>query len=71
MLSRFFRFHVSGDIPNTTYLCRMVEVAKRNRHCEILCFTKCPSSRFHALCYLRMRLLTTEQTRSFWRRLQL
>ena len=40
MLSRFFRFHVSGDIPNTTYLCRMVEVAKRNRHCEILCFTK-------------------------------
>lgn len=40
MLSRFFRFHVSGDIPNTTYLCRMVEVAKRNQHCEILCFTK-------------------------------
>lgn len=40
MLSRFFRFHVSGDIPNITYLYRMVEVAKRNRHCEILCFTK-------------------------------
>ena len=36
MLSRFFRFHVSGDIPSITYLCRMVEVAKRNQHCEIL-----------------------------------
>ena len=40
MLSRFFRFHVSGDIPDATYLRRMVEVAERNRHCEILCFTK-------------------------------
>lgn len=40
MLSRFFRFHVSGDIPDATYLSRMVEVAKRNPHCEILCFTK-------------------------------
>lgn len=40
MLSRYFRFHVSGDIPDTTYLWRMVEVAKRNTHCEILCFTK-------------------------------
>lgn len=40
MMSRFFRFHVSGDIPNMTYLYRMVEVAKRNQHCEILCFTK-------------------------------
>lgn len=40
MLSRFFRFHVSGDIPDTDYFERMVEVADRNRHCEILCFTK-------------------------------
>lgn len=40
MLSRFFRFHVSGDIPNTTYFHIMMEVAKRNSHCEILCFTK-------------------------------
>ena len=39
MLSRFFRFHVSGDIPNTTYFHIMMEVAKRNSHCEILCFT--------------------------------
>ena len=40
MLSRFFRFHVSGDIPDHTYFVRMVEVAARNRHCQILCFTK-------------------------------
>lgn len=40
MMSRFFRFHVSGDIPNTAYLVRMVEVASRQTHCEILCFTK-------------------------------
>ena len=40
MLSRFFRFHVSGDIPDAQYFDRMVEVARRNRHCQILCFTK-------------------------------
>lgn len=40
MLSRFFRFHVSGDIPDMDYLQHMVDVAKRNAHCEILCFTK-------------------------------
>lgn len=40
MLSRYFRFHVSGDIPNTEYLRRMIDVATRNKHCEILCFTK-------------------------------
>lgn len=40
MLSRFFRFHVSGDIPDKDYFEHMVEVAKRNPHCEILCFTK-------------------------------
>ncbi len=40
MLSRFFRFHVSGDIPNRDYLDRMLEVARRNTHCEILVFTK-------------------------------
>jgi len=40
MMSRFFRFHVSGDIPNIEYIEKMVEVAKRNRHCDILCFTK-------------------------------
>ena len=40
MLSRFFRFHVSGDIPDSKYFRNMVEVSGRNRHCEILCFTK-------------------------------
>ena len=40
MCSRFFRFHVSGDIPNDAYLEKMFEVAKRNPHCHILCFTK-------------------------------
>lgn len=40
MLSRYFRFHVSGDIPNKEYFDKMVEVATRQTHCEILCFTK-------------------------------
>lgn len=40
MMSRFFRFHVSGDIPTQEYLANMVAVAGRNSHCEILCFTK-------------------------------
>lgn len=40
MTSRFFRFHVSGDIPNESYFLRMVRIAQRNPHCEILCFTK-------------------------------
>ena len=40
MMSRFFRFHVSGDIPDDVYFAHMIEVAERNSHCEILCFTK-------------------------------
>lgn len=40
MMSRFFRFHVSGDIPDEKYLDMMVHISKRNPHCEILCFTK-------------------------------
>lgn len=40
MMSRFFRFHVSGDIPDNVYFAHMVEIAERNQHCEILCFTK-------------------------------
>ena len=40
MMSRFFRFHVSGDIPDENYFRHMVEIAKRNPHCQILCFTK-------------------------------
>ena len=40
MLSRYFRFHVSGDIPDADYLSNMVQIARRNEHCQILCFTK-------------------------------
>lgn len=40
MMSRFFRFHVSGDIPDNTYFEHMVNIARDNAHCEILCFTK-------------------------------
>lgn len=40
MLSHYFRFHVSGDIPDDTYFAHMAETARRNPHCEILCFTK-------------------------------
>lgn len=40
MMSRFFRFHVSGDIPDQEYFYEMVGVAGRNKHCQILCFTK-------------------------------
>ena len=40
MMSRFFRFHVSGDIPDDEYLSNMGRVAERNPHCKILCFTK-------------------------------
>lgn len=40
MMNRFFRFHVSGDIPDIPYFTHMVEIALRNPHCEILCFTK-------------------------------
>lgn len=40
MMSRFFRFHVSGDILNEEYFSKMVEVSKRNKQCKILCFTK-------------------------------
>lgn len=40
MTSRFFRFHVSGDIPDNVYLAHMIDIAERNQHCEILCFTK-------------------------------
>lgn len=40
MMSRFFRFHVSGDIVDDAYLRRMCYIAARNPHCQILCFTK-------------------------------
>lgn len=40
MLSRFFRFHVSGDIQTPDYFEKMVSVSRKNKHCQILCFTK-------------------------------
>ena len=40
MMSRFFRFHVSGDIPDDAYFEKMIAVAERNKHSQIMCFTK-------------------------------
>lgn len=40
MVSRFFRFHVAGDIPSPDYLRSMIDVTARNPHCQVLCFTK-------------------------------
>ena len=40
MRERFFRYHVSGDILNYEYFENMVDIARRNPHCEQLCFTK-------------------------------
>lgn len=40
MMNRYFRFHVSGDIPDMEYLKMMCQVASRQTHCQILCFTK-------------------------------
>lgn len=37
---RFFRFHVSGDIPGADYFRRMVSACMDNPHCAVLCFTK-------------------------------
>lgn len=39
-VSRFFRWHVSGDIPNDTYFLYMLDIAKNNPYCEMLVFTK-------------------------------
>jgi hypothetical protein len=38
--TRFFRFHVAGDIPNAGYFKEMVISARQNPHTEILAFTK-------------------------------
>lgn len=39
-MARYFRFHVSGDIPNPAYFKEMVITARQNPHTEILAFTK-------------------------------
>lgn len=40
MSSTVFRFSVSGDFPDKEYLKKVFEVSKRNKHCQILVFTK-------------------------------
>lgn len=39
-MSRYFRFHVSGDIPDAAYFAEMVTTAKINAKTEFLAFTK-------------------------------
>lgn len=40
MTTRFFRFHVSGDIPNIEYFRNMVQLANELPHTNFLAFTK-------------------------------
>lgn len=40
LMTRYFRFHVSGDIVDTDYLDRMVKIARECKTTEILAFTK-------------------------------
>ena len=40
MVTRFFRYHVSGDIPDITYLYNMVKLAKDLPGTQFLAFTK-------------------------------
>ena len=40
MVTRFFRFHVSGDIIDIDYLDRMVKLARELKGTEFLAFTK-------------------------------
>jgi len=39
-MTRYFRFHVAGDIPNAAYFKEMVITARNNPHTQILAFTK-------------------------------
>ncbi len=39
-MTKYFRFHVSGDIPNQGYFKEMAITAKQNPHTQILAFTK-------------------------------
>lgn len=38
--SQYFRFHVSGDIPNRNYLDMVAYLANANPFCKVLMFTK-------------------------------
>ena len=40
MMSRYFRWHVGGDIFDYKYFEKMCEIAKRNPHNQMQCFTK-------------------------------
>ena len=39
-VSKYFRFHVSGDIPNNAYMNELVNTAKQCPNTQILAFTK-------------------------------
>ena len=39
-MARYFRFHVSGDIPNIEYFKQMVNLANELKHTSFLAFTK-------------------------------
>ena len=39
-MAKYFRFHVSGDIPDVAYLAEMVILAIRNPETQLLAFTK-------------------------------
>ena len=39
-MTKYFRFHVSGDIPNAAYFKEMVITARQNTNTNILVFTK-------------------------------
>lgn len=39
-MSRYFRYHVSGDIPNAEYFAQMVKLAQELPHTSFLAFTK-------------------------------
>lgn len=40
MVTRFFRYHVSGDIPNALYLINMIQLARELPNTNFLAFTK-------------------------------
>ena len=40
MTARYFRYHVSGDIPNAAYFAQMVKLAHELPHTNFLAFTK-------------------------------
>lgn len=40
MVTKYFRFHVAGDIPNTEYLRQMVQLARDLPRTKFLAFTK-------------------------------